>query len=457
MKRAALVFAIALAVYAMTMYRTVGPTDSGELTLAAQSLGVAHPPGFPLYVLVTHLFTMVPIGDVAQRANFASAFFAALAAAAMTFIVDDALIAICAGLFLAFSRTLWLYASVAEVYALNTFLCVAMFACAMRWRRTRDIRFLRVAALACGLALAVHYVTAGMVAVGAAILIGRVRMRDVVPFVFAGLLFYAYLPIAASRDPAMNWGNPTTWSRFVDHVTAKQYQQYLAGETQFSKPAMILVREFPIVALCGLIGIGMLFARDSRLFAALFAIIVLDCAWVFIYPIKNDLDAYLIPAFIALIVAAASYPLRLALPVFVVVTFITSFQDHSHDTSPRDRVEEIIGKAAPNATIVTGDWELYSPMMLLHPERHVVSTGLLLRTWYLDQLQRREHLNAGALRPAVAQWERDGTGADGVVLEVNRFFLRLVTSRSVYITRDVFETPQLRPAFAELRRHGFIR
>src|ERR1043165_525098 len=192
MKRAAIVFLIAIVVYAMTMSRTVGPTDSGELTLAAQTLGVAHPPGFPLYVLVTHLFTMVPIGDVAQRANFASAFFAALAAAAMTLIADDALIAICAGLFLAFSRTLWAYATIAEVYALNTFLCVAMLALALRWRRTRDVRALRLAALACGLALSVHYVTAGMVAIGAAILVGRVRWRDVVPFVILGLVTYAY-------------------------------------------------------------------------------------------------------------------------------------------------------------------------------------------------------------------------------------------------------------------------
>lgn len=457
MKRAATVFVIALAVYAMTMYRTVGPTDSGELTLAAQILGVAHPPGSPLYVLVTHLFTAIPIGDVAQRANFASAFFAALAAAAMTFIADDALIAICAGFFLAFSRTLWLYASAAEVYALNTFLCVAMLTLAMKWRRTREVRWLRLAALAFGLALSVHYVTAGMVAIGAAILVGRVRVRDVVPFVFAGLLFYAYLPIAASRDPAMNWGDPTTLSRFLDHVTAKQYQQYVAGETQITRPAKVIGREFPVVAICGMIGIFLLAARDHRLFAALFTIIAVDCAWVFVYPIKNDLDAYLVPTFIALIVAASAYPLRAWLPVFVIATFITSYQNHAHDTSARDRVEEVIAQAAPNATIVSGDWELVSPMLLLHPERHVIQTGLLIRTWYLDQLERREHLDVRALRPWVTKWEHDGTATQALILELNRFVFQLVTSRPVYVTRDVFATPQLAPANRELRRRGFIR
>ena len=458
MKRAAIVFVIALAIYAMTMYRTVGPTDSGELTLAAQSLGVAHPPGFPLYVLVTHLFTIVPIGDVAQRANFASAFFAALAAAAMTFIADDVVIAICAGFFLAFSRTLWAYASVAEVYALNTFLSVAMLALAMRFRRTRDVRYLRLAALACGLALCVHYVTAGIVAIGAAILVGRVRMRDVVPFVFAGLLFYAYLPIAAWRDPAMNWGNPTTFARFIAHVSGKQYQQYIAGEVQIARPAKIVAHEFPIVAIAGLVGLALLFARDRRLFAALIAIVAVNCAWVIIYPIKNDLDAYLIPIFIALVVAASSVmPSEVEAPpsrrgsldslrslgmtrvTIVIVTFIMSYQNHSHDTLTRDRVEAMIAKAAPNATIISGDWELLSPLLLLHPER--------------------EHLDVRRLRPYVAQWERWGQSAPAsqqLVVELNRFFFVLVTTRPVYITHDVYATRYLAPAFHELRLRRFI-
>ncbi len=47
--------------------------------MAARFLGIAHPPGFPLYVLLAHLASLFPIGNVAARVNFASAFFAALA------------------------------------------------------------------------------------------------------------------------------------------------------------------------------------------------------------------------------------------------------------------------------------------------------------------------------------------------------------------------------------------
>src|SRR5262249_2561247 len=160
-----IVFIASLLVYSFTLAPTVTLVDSGELIVAAKSLGVAHPPGFPLYVMLAHLATMIPIGSIASRVNFASGFFAALASAMMTAVVFKALInklkftakrsiikdrgkkakksgppaqsadvtsspdkttlivsALVPGLFLAFSRTLWAYATIAEVYTLNSFL-----------------------------------------------------------------------------------------------------------------------------------------------------------------------------------------------------------------------------------------------------------------------------------------------------------------------------------------------
>ena len=39
------------------------------------------PPGFPFFLMVTHVFTWLPFGSIAVRTNVASAFFAALACA----------------------------------------------------------------------------------------------------------------------------------------------------------------------------------------------------------------------------------------------------------------------------------------------------------------------------------------------------------------------------------------
>src|SRR2546429_2630878 len=163
------VFLVALVVYSWTLAPTVTLTDSGELILAAYGLGVAHPPGTPLWVMLAHLALLVPVGSVAVRINFSSAVFAALACAMLTLAVAELLVtasciaaprrrnkaarqgsntessnadgilifapAVGAGLLIAFSRTLWSYATITEVYTLNAFLVLLVFFLVVRWRR----------------------------------------------------------------------------------------------------------------------------------------------------------------------------------------------------------------------------------------------------------------------------------------------------------------------------------
>ena len=64
----------------VTLAPDVLAADSGELQVVAAQLGVAHPPGFPLYVLLAHLFTRLPIGSPAYMVNLLSAVFGALTA-----------------------------------------------------------------------------------------------------------------------------------------------------------------------------------------------------------------------------------------------------------------------------------------------------------------------------------------------------------------------------------------
>src|SRR5258708_3737827 len=146
---AAAVFLAALLLYSWTLAPTVTLIDSGELIVVAYGLGVAHPPGFPLWVMLAHLASLVPLGNVAVRVNFSSALFAAIASAMLTLVVAELMItasylttskrrkrgahqgkrtedlgidrllvfapALGAGLLMAFSRTLWFYATVTEV------------------------------------------------------------------------------------------------------------------------------------------------------------------------------------------------------------------------------------------------------------------------------------------------------------------------------------------------------
>ena len=86
------IFLISLAVYVLTLAPTVTFVDSGELILATKALGVAHPPGFPLYLILTHLASVVPVGSIAARVNFASALYGALAASVIFLLVVETLV-----------------------------------------------------------------------------------------------------------------------------------------------------------------------------------------------------------------------------------------------------------------------------------------------------------------------------------------------------------------------------
>src|SRR6266700_5107702 len=86
------VFLAALLLFSWTLAPTVTLTDSGELIVVAQGLGVAHPPGVPLWVILAHLASLLPLGDVAVRINFSSALFAALACAMLTLVAAELMI-----------------------------------------------------------------------------------------------------------------------------------------------------------------------------------------------------------------------------------------------------------------------------------------------------------------------------------------------------------------------------
>ena len=70
------------ALYAATAPRTVGLEDDSLFVLSSYFLGVEHPPGYPIFTLIGHLFTHLPVGSIAYRVHLASALFGALSCAA---------------------------------------------------------------------------------------------------------------------------------------------------------------------------------------------------------------------------------------------------------------------------------------------------------------------------------------------------------------------------------------
>ena len=70
-----LIFFISLFVYLITLCPTVYVGDCGELTTSVYQLGIAHPPGYPIYCILGKIFCAIPFSNIAYRVNFMSAFF----------------------------------------------------------------------------------------------------------------------------------------------------------------------------------------------------------------------------------------------------------------------------------------------------------------------------------------------------------------------------------------------
>src|SRR5690349_15225230 len=70
---------IAFAVYVLTLSRGVLGGDAGELQFVPPILGLTHPTGYPLQVLLHFAWSFLPIGSVAYRQNLLDALIAACA------------------------------------------------------------------------------------------------------------------------------------------------------------------------------------------------------------------------------------------------------------------------------------------------------------------------------------------------------------------------------------------
>jgi hypothetical protein len=489
---AAFVFSVSLLVYRWTLAPTVTLVDSGELIVAARFLGVAHPPGFPLYLILAHLVSLISIGSIAFRINFASAFFAALASGMLTLVAAELIAtvshfaeakgrsskgknkllrsgvradgeresgwmlnlvpAIGSGLLITFSRTLWSYATIAEVYTLNTLLLLIILFLMLRWRRCilRDTSYragsnkfrrrtpaitdydglLYAAAIVFGLALGVHHVTIGLLLPALAAFVYRTqgfRFFGSKRLLYAALVSLAalfiidsYLPLAASASPILNWGNPRSLQAIWWHITGRQYQIFVSftpaiAVEQLGKFASLLLREFgfwwlPWALIFAGIGFVSAFKRDRTTFWFLALILLCNLAYAFSYDIAEDKDAYYLATFISVAIAygfglravlqGIPFGIRGAAGLSLLLVSVTGlvaswpYNNRRHYFIAHDYVQNIQGTIEPNSLLLTLDWQVASPMLYtreIEQQRRdikVIDVQLLRRSWYFDYLRR---------------------------------------------------------------------
>lgn len=224
--------AIAALLYGSTLARTVGAGDSGELTLAAESLGIPHPPGYPLWALLARLAAAIPVATLALRVNALSALLAAAGAGLFWLLARRSGLrpvsaAVSTALFAA-STIVWRSAVEAEVYALSTAAFLALCLLALRARRAahgpRDDALFFFAA---GLSVLAHQTLVfPAAALGLWVLARRAawpRATAGAGWALAGFSLVLVLPIRASAGPEFAWTEERGMAALWDNLLRRNY------------------------------------------------------------------------------------------------------------------------------------------------------------------------------------------------------------------------------------------
>ncbi|PYS61958.1 MAG: hypothetical protein DMF74_14770 [Acidobacteria bacterium] len=235
-------------IYLRTLAPSVVGGDTGELVTIAYKLGVAHPPGYPLFTMLAKLCTFIPFGTIAWRVNLLSALCDSAAAVIILLAVrrwtrNEWAGLLAAGLF-AFSPLVWRYAAIAEVFALNNLIVALMLYSAIRYAEGHERKYAYLTAFFFGLGMSNHHTSLffGLPIMFWILIAGRRELwtfRELLISAgcfFVGLLPYVYLPLADTRMMAVSWGNTSTLNGFFTHVLRREYGTLQLGAHRLEAP-----------------------------------------------------------------------------------------------------------------------------------------------------------------------------------------------------------------------------
>jgi hypothetical protein len=293
---------VAFAAYLPTVLPGVAFGDWGEMQVQPTILGIAHPTGYPTYLLLAHFAELVPLASVAFRANVLSAVFVALALATVVLIEVRLgvrpILALAAALALGAVGTLWAAATVAEVNPLHLLFAALILHRALVWAERQRVVDLAIGGLLIGLSLGNHLLTLAIAPLVAVFVVWSGRrvfaLRPallLVPLVAVaiGLSVYLYIPIRAAQDPPLAYNHPTTVDAVMWLVTGVQFRSQFDFLTS-NGPAELLAalpslaglaeaRATLILPILGLIGLVALAFRRPAV-AALVAAMLLTGVYV---------------------------------------------------------------------------------------------------------------------------------------------------------------------------------
>ncbi|MEE8389826.1 MAG: DUF2723 domain-containing protein [Anaerolineae bacterium] len=409
-------FVVALLVYVATAAPDVLPADAGEFQLVTALLGVAHPPGYPLYTLVGHLFIrlLAFLGETpAYRLNLMSGLLAAgtlvlvaratrlwarrLGASSLVVIVGG----LAAALTLGTATTFWAQATIANVRTLAVFFAALALYALSRFATATDSREADRALILLGLALGLgggHYPPLAFVSIFFVVYVlltdphlaaqPRRWWRPLLAGLASLLLPLTYLPIRGAMGAPLAPEGLDTLPGFLHHFLARGFAGDMfafANAADLPHRLALLPTLFSFqfnffllaAALLGFLGLA---RRDWRLFLLLTGSLVLHAFVTITYRAPQTVE-YLMLAYLPIAIAAGLLPALFSQsPTSALLLFCCSlvlwagllngwahapsFVELAADHTARQAVEPLL-ETAPAGALILADWRWAMPLRYL--------------------------------------------------------------------------------------------
>ena len=218
--------------------------DCGETITASYTLGIQHPPGYPLFSLLGKIFTFIPLGDVSYRIYLFTITISLLCFIAIYIFFKKLLLILNlpdSNLFSFFPSFLFIsgftilqQSIIAKggIYILNIFFLVLISIFLINIYIQKDVKKnLFLFCLCFGLSLGNHLMLQIVLLPAYIFLLSKsdiLKNSGIKTWLFclfffiSGFLIYVYLPVRA-KTAILNWGDPSSISNFIEVITRYQY------------------------------------------------------------------------------------------------------------------------------------------------------------------------------------------------------------------------------------------
>ncbi len=319
-------FLFCFSVLILTIPSSVYLGDCGETITCSFTLGIQHPPGYPLFTLLGKIFSLLPIGDVSFRIYLFSLFLSVLNSIFIYFFIlknlqlfgikNNLIVPFFSSLFYIFGWTIWQQSIIAKggIYILNIMFVILITIILFEIYKNKNIKYIYLFSFIFGLSLTHHHMSQIILLPVYLFLLYKSHMHAflktknyffILMFFILGISLYIYHPLRA-KTAILNWGDPSNLKNFLWVISRYQYfgseisRSFLNSLNQILKFFLSLSYE--------------------NLFAGIFFIII---GAIYLYKINKNIFIYFTVIILLFLIITASYLNLTKDRLYIMETYIT--------------------------------------------------------------------------------------------------------------------------------------